>query len=854
MLESKTQIKAESIGVLHVDDDRSFLEISKLILLDLNGNFEIDFALSVDEALQKIGSTNYDAIVSDYEMPQKNGLQFLTELRKRNNKTPFILFTGKGREEVAIKALNLGADGYFNKQGTPKTVYGELSHGILQSVEYKRAEEGLRISEANFRAYLESSPVSVFVANQEGKYEYLNTASCKLLGYSSEELLKMTVQQVVPQEDIHKQRFSQLMEKGHVAEEMRLRRKNGTIVDVFLSASKLPDGKLVAFCEDITERKKVEASLVESEQQFRQAFAIGHDAFLISKLKESTLIDVNQRFLEVFGYSRQEVIGKSALDLGLWANPSEREKIANQLTIEGKIRNRETLCQRKNGETFPILLSVTILKAHGQNLVLSTVRDISSYKQTEAALRESEANYRSLIEGMDESIWVINFDGGFVDVNNAAVKALGYSREELLTLGIKGIDKYLNSEQLKNLFYKLDIEGHQVFETVHTAKDGRQIPVEISSSIVTYRGKQAILSIARNITNRKKTEDSLRKSEERFRCLAESLPEIVFETDPFGKLVYVNPITFEMSGYSKDDFKKGVYNLDFFAPEDVDRAKRNFTNAMITSTSTKNEYLLVKKDGTKFPAIIEGSPIKFEGKTVGMRGIIIDLTERKKAEDKQKQSNKNIETVNEKLRVVGSLTRHDLGNKLMIIKANIYLLKKQLSDKHELTQYFEKIDAAFSSSDKLLEFGSLYERIGAEKPTVIDVYDCFNQAVNLLPPLGAIKITNECQGLEVVADSLLNQLFYNFIDNSLKHGVKVTQIRLYKHANNDRVKLFYEDDGIGISEVNKSKLFEAGFTTGKGTGLGLYLVKKMMDVYGWTIQEIGKPNEGVKFEITIPNS
>ena len=117
----------EPIRILHVDDDASILEISKQILLDMDGSFDIDQACCVDEAFKKLTVGHYDIVISDYEMPKKDGLEFLKELRKQNNETPFILFTGKGREEVVIKALNLGADRYVNKQGNPETVYGELT-------------------------------------------------------------------------------------------------------------------------------------------------------------------------------------------------------------------------------------------------------------------------------------------------------------------------------------------------------------------------------------------------------------------------------------------------------------------------------------------------------------------------------------------------------------------------------------------------------------------------------------------------------------------------------------------------------------------------------------------------------
>lgn len=119
--------KKNVIRVLHVDDDSSMLEISKLILVDLNHDFEIDHACCADKALKKLTTIQYDIVVSDYEMPQKNGLQFLAELRKQKNEIPFIFFTGKGREEIAVNALNLGANGYHNKQGAPETVYAGTS-------------------------------------------------------------------------------------------------------------------------------------------------------------------------------------------------------------------------------------------------------------------------------------------------------------------------------------------------------------------------------------------------------------------------------------------------------------------------------------------------------------------------------------------------------------------------------------------------------------------------------------------------------------------------------------------------------------------------------------------------------
>ncbi len=258
MASSKEKI---TIHILYVDDDSSVQEITKLMLQDIDGGFDIDHACCVDEGFSKLAAGHYDVVVSDYELPQKDGLQFLKELREQKNNIPFILFTGKGREQVAIQALNLGADGYINKQGNPQTVYGELAYGIQTSFEHKKAIEGLAISEDKFRAYVENSPVALFVVDSKGKYVDVNDAACKLLSYSRKELLKLGIVDLLFEKDISwgLKQLSLLNETGKARFEVELKKKDESPVFVILNAAKLPDGKLMGYCEDITELKKTEA-------------------------------------------------------------------------------------------------------------------------------------------------------------------------------------------------------------------------------------------------------------------------------------------------------------------------------------------------------------------------------------------------------------------------------------------------------------------------------------------------------------------------------------------------------------------------------------------------------------------
>ena len=187
-----TAEKTGIISVLHVDDDLSLLEISRQILMDM-GTFKIDHAYSVDDAFSKLANESYDVVVSDYEMPIKNGLQFLKELREQKNDIPFILFSGKGREEVIINALNLGADRYINKNGDPETVYFELAHAIDVTVEQKKSkskivllkEFGERVIDSISDALIVIDPVNYTIIDA-------NKAALNQLKLVKEELIGKT--------------------------------------------------------------------------------------------------------------------------------------------------------------------------------------------------------------------------------------------------------------------------------------------------------------------------------------------------------------------------------------------------------------------------------------------------------------------------------------------------------------------------------------------------------------------------------------------------------------------------------------------------------------------------------------
>ncbi|MCK5631747.1 response regulator, partial [Candidatus Bathyarchaeota archaeon] len=176
------------VRVLHVDDEFSLLKVAKQCL-EIEGNFQVDTAVSADEAEKKMKGKAYDVIVSDYMMPKRTGLDFLKDLRKNGNDIPFIVFTGKGREEVAVKALNLGADQYLNKVGNPETVYLELAYGIRKALERERASRRIKESEEKFRNIFESANDAMIYLDKAGRILDVNRKTVEISGRAKEELV-----------------------------------------------------------------------------------------------------------------------------------------------------------------------------------------------------------------------------------------------------------------------------------------------------------------------------------------------------------------------------------------------------------------------------------------------------------------------------------------------------------------------------------------------------------------------------------------------------------------------------------------------------------------------------------------
>lgn len=324
----------------------------------------------------------------------------------------------------------------------------------------------------------------------------------------------------------------------------------------------------------IAERKQAEAALRLSEEKFSKAFWASPDPVGITTLADGRFIEVNDSFLKTFGYEREEVINRTAIDLELWFDPQERAEIIQLLHSGGSFRNQERRFRTKSGELKTILFSAERIDLSGRECLLFVANDITERKQVEEALRESEERFRTLVENAVDAFLVVDSDGKFVDANQRACASLGYSREELLTLHARDVQKKLNSKELLQIRRQVDRGEPLTVEGMHQRKDGTTFPVEVGIGQFFVKGERFHLAVARDITERKQAEKALARLAE----IGELAAMIVHEVR--------NPLTTVLMGltsFQRMDLPERAKIRLSLALDEAERLKRLLNEILLYS-------------------------------------------------------------------------------------------------------------------------------------------------------------------------------------------------------------------------------------------------------------------------------
>ncbi len=516
------------ITVLYVDDEPALLDPIRHFL-ERKGTFTVDTATSAKTALTRLARKRYDVIVSDYQMPGMNGIQFLKKLREDGNRVPFIIFTGKGHEDIVVEAYDAGADFYIPKGGNPRAMFLDLTQKISQIVTQRRSED----------------------------------------------------------------------------------------------------------------------ALLESEDRYRKLVEQSHDAIFI--FQDSHITFANERVMEITGYTRDELY---AMEIWNLLHPDDRRYLLDMLAKREKgliVPNTyEVRILTKDGKTRYLEAAIAPLVSGGRESILGSVRDITERKTADEALRKSEEKYRSIFNTFDDLYYQTDMDGIITTLSPSCRRITGWDPEELV--GTQVLNLYPFPTQRRMLLDHMFENGavHD-YEVILTNKKGEHLNVSVTSHVVRDEtGKPvAIEGALRDITQRIRVEKALAVSEARYRSLADFLPVMVFETDTNGMLTFGNQMILPVFGIDPAAIGTAINVLDYIVPEEREMALANIRKLYAGVPRSSNEYTLLRKDGSTFPSMISANAILDDrtGKPVGMRGVIIDLSERKEAERALRESEELFRTV-----------------------------------------------------------------------------------------------------------------------------------------------------------------------------------------------------------------
>jgi len=395
----------------------------------------------------------------------------------------------------------------------------------------KQTEESLAESERRYRLLAEKMSDIVWIMDMNLKTTYVSPSIQKMLGFSQKERLRQPVEEQLTPDSLAAAKETLLSElsldkqgKGNLERNLTLilefYHKDGSTRWLETTINGLRDEQgiltgLHGVSRDITERKRAEEKLARSEKIFSSIFHFSPDSMAISDTYTGRFIDVNQAFTRWTGYSREEVIGISALDLNLWVNPHDRDKVTNTLIKEGEVYGQEVLMRQKSGNVCNILFSARLIELDQKRYLLSLAHDISERMMAEEDLRMSEERFRLLSEATFEAI-VIHEEGVLLNANDQYFKMFGYEPDEVM--GKEMISKNFAPEVVAFVKKQISSNSLGAYETIGLKKDGTRFPIEIRVRMMEYKGRIVRFGAIRDISERKHTEQALQESKEKYRC------------------------------------------------------------------------------------------------------------------------------------------------------------------------------------------------------------------------------------------------------------------------------------------------------------------------------------------------
>jgi PAS domain S-box-containing protein len=550
------------------------------------------------------------------------------------------------QSQTFVSGVNFGGKHYiFEISAYPSQ--GGISVFVRDITERKQAEEKLKESEQKYRLLFETSPDCIAQINREGKVLAANPAAARSLGVPLEELIGKPFFEVMPKE-IAQRRLEQVRKvldewQPQIFEDERAGRYFHHI-DIPMKTS---DQKEVVqvITRDITERRKMEEALRQSEEKHRALFDSAVIGMFVLDAETMKIVMCNQAAAKMFGFSSvEEAIGINPVDFIV---PEEKERdlsiIIKEMFGRDLRQTHEFQAVTKDGRKGWISVTGARIVHEGRLAGLVSITNINRRKEAEEKLKESEQKYRLLFETSPDYIVQLDREGRYLAANPATAKSLGVPLEELVGKTVFEVQpQEVAQYRLKMVRKALDEWQPQIFEDERAGRYFYHIFIPTKTS----DQKEAVQGITRDITERKQAEEALRRSEERYRTTLEEMEDSYFEVDLAGNLTFVNNSVCRDLGYSMEELI-GMSYKGFTAEDDIESVFRVFNEVYRTGVPNKGfPWKTTRKDGSHGFAETSISLLRNnKGEVIGFRGVGRDVTERKQSEEKLRQSEENYKTL-----------------------------------------------------------------------------------------------------------------------------------------------------------------------------------------------------------------